>query len=895
MPLSPGTKLGPYEILSPLGSGGMGEVYRARDTRLDRPVAIKILPAHLSSDPVRKQRFEREAKTISNLNHPNICTLYDVGSLDGLDYLVMECVEGESLAQRLEKGPLPADQVLKIGAEIADALDKAHRNGIVHRDLKPANIMLTKSGAKLLDFGLAKPTAPQATLATLTSAAPQQSPVTQEGNIVGTFQYMSPEQIEAKELDGRSDIFSLGAVLYEMLTGKRAFEGKSQLSVASAILEKDPEPITMLVPLTPPALDHAVRRCLAKDPEDRWQTARDLSLELKWLATPASTDSARPIAAPSKPKDKFRKYLPYLIEALTIIAIAYFFTARPSRTNNSDLPILRASILPPEKTQFASIETDEGGVPAVSPDGRFFVSPVHDADGKVRLWLRALQSGEGKILPGTEGSGHAFWSPDNRSIGFFSTGKLKRIDIDGASVYNIADASLGRGGSWNSDGTIIFSPSQSMPILKVPATGGTPVDVTKLDPANGVSSHRWPQFLPDGRHFLFILRSEKSEQTGLYLASLSDPEPHMILRTSFNALYVSPGYILYVRDETLFAQKFDLGSFKLSGDPISLPDRVGLFSPALNALFSASNTGVLTYYPAQSGNGGTDMVWYDRAGKRSDTLAQLFLAGFSISPDGSTVALSAYAPNEWIPKLWKYDLQRGTKTPLSQSYGSSPVWTPDGQSIYFARYISNIAQIHKVNASGGDEQTVLTTDGFSQSPTSICSDGKTLLYGQSPVGDPQQGTYWALALNGGSKPFLVIPADQRPSRGTLSPDCNWVAYESRVTADREISIIHFPDGAPKYQVSTSGGFNPQWRRDGKELFFYSPQDSSVSSVTVQEKGRELVLSKPIPLFHVHPFAPRLGVFEATPDGQKFLVSGDTTSLGTVPLSIVQNWDATLPH
>src|SRR5271156_345666 len=375
MPLAPGSKLGPYEIGAHLGAGGMGEVYRARDTRLERTVAIKILPAQFSADPVRKQRFEREAKTISSLNHPHICTLHDVGSQDGVDYLVMECAEGEALAKRLEKGPLPLDQVLRMGMQIADALDKAHRSGIVHRDLKPGNIMLTPTGAKLLDFGLAKATAPLSSAATLT-AATRNSPVTEQGTIVGTFQYMSPEQIEGKELDGRSDIFSLGAVLYEMLTGKRAFEGKTQLSVASAILEKDPEPITNTIPLTPPALDRAIRRCMAKDPDDRWQTARDLSLELKWLATPtASTESARPVSA--KAANKFKKYLPYLIEAAAIIAAAYFLTPRLAHNSaTTDHATIRATLLPPGKSQFASIETDEGGVPAVSPDGRYVVSPV---------------------------------------------------------------------------------------------------------------------------------------------------------------------------------------------------------------------------------------------------------------------------------------------------------------------------------------------------------------------------------------------------------------------------------------------------------------------------------------------------------------------------------------
>jgi serine/threonine protein kinase/Tol biopolymer transport system component len=901
MPLAPGTMLGPYEILSPLGSGGMGEVYRGRDTRLDRSVAVKILPAHLSADPARKQRFEREAKTISGLNHPNICTLHDVGSVDGLDYLVMECVEGDSLAERLEKGPLPADQVLKIGAELADALDKAHRSGIVHRDLKPANIMLTKSGAKLLDFGLAKPTAPQATLATLTTALPQQNPVTQEGTIVGTFQYMSPEQVEGKELDARSDIFSLGTVLYEMLTGKRAFDGKSQLSVASAILEKDPEPITASLPLAPPALDHAIRRCLAKDPDDRWQTARDLALELKWLSTPtASTDSARPVAAATKPTNKFNKYLPYIIEALAIIAAAYFFVPKPHST--TERLVLRAALLPPEKSQFASIETDEGGVPAVSPDGRYVVSPVHEADGKVRLWLRPLQATEGKILPGTEGAGHAFWSPDSHSVAFFSNGKLKRIDVDGAAPYNIADAALGRGGSWNSEGTIIFSPAQSHPIFKVPATGGAPVAVTKLDKAEGNPSHRWPQFLPDGRHFLFTLRSDRPNETGLYVASLDDPQPRLVVPTTYNATYVSPGYVLFVRDDALFAQKFDPSSLKLSGDPLPLPDRVALFSPALNAIFSASNTGLLAYYPAQAGSStGAALVWYDRSGKKSDIAAQMFLTASTISPDGSSVALSGYAPNEWLPKLWKLDFVRGTKIPLTQGYGGVPLWTPDGQFIYFEHIGTyNTGEIHKVNSSGGgSDETILAIDGHTVRPSSLCRDGNTLLYSTAPMSDTTQSSLWSLSLtgppNGAAKRSQLIPAEQRPSRASFSPDCNWVAYESRLTGNREISIVHFPDGGRKYQVSTSGGFNPIWRHDGKELFYYSPLDSSISSVAVQEKGQELSLGKPTPLFQVHPFAPRLGVFDITPDAQKFLVFGDTSSFNGTPLFIVQNWDAQLPQ
>ena len=559
---------------------------------------------------------------------------------------------------------------------------------------------------------------------------------------------------------------------------------------------------------------------------------------------------------------------------------------------------MRANIPPPDKTQFASIETDEGGVPAVSPDGRYLVSPVHDADGKVRLWLRSMQSSEGKILSGTEGSGHAFWSPDSRSVAFFSTGKLKRIDIDGSTPYNIADAPLGRGGSWNADGTILFAPSQIASLMKVSASGGTPVEVTKLDLAGGITGHRWPQFLPDGKHFLFILRSDKPNQTGLYAASLDHPEAHLVLPTIFNATYVSSGYLLFVRDEALFAQKFDPASLKLTGDPVPLPDRVGTFSPANNALFSASNTGLLAYYPTQSGGSGANLVWYDRSGKKSDTLTQMFLTASSISPEGAFVALSAYSPNEWIPKLWKFDLQRGTKTPLTQGFGTSPIWSPDGQSLYFGgvQPSAREGQIHKVSVGGGgSEETVLALDGFSVNPLSLCRDGKTLLFQRSPVNETQRNSMWSLPLAGDPKPFQVVPEEQRPSRAAFSPDCNWVAYESRVTGNREIAVVHYPDGTHRYQVSTSGGFNPTWRRDGKELFFYSPGDSSISSVSVQEKGAELSLGQPTPLFQVHPFAPRLGVFDVSPDGQKFLVFGDTSSFNGTPLSIVTNWDAALPR
>src|SRR5712664_477956 len=502
MRLSAGVRLGPYEILDAIGAGGMGEVYRAKDTRLDRTVAIKILPAHLSSDPVRKQRFEREAKTISSLNHPNICVLYDVGQQDGIDYLVMECIEGETLAQRLQKGALPLEQVLKYGMQIADALDKAHRNGIVHRDLKPGNIMLTPAGAKLLDFGLAKPTAPLSSAETLT-AATRNSPVTEQGTIVGTFQYMSPEQIEGKELDGRSDLFSLGAVLYEMVTGQRAFQGKRQLSVASAILEKEPTPISTVKPLTPPALDRAIRRSLAKEVDKRWQSAADLAGELQWIAEAGSQAG---IPAPVVSQRKLRESLAWSVAALLAVGLApvalLYFREKPP----APAAPVHFHVQAPENTTL-------GPYLKLSPDGRKLAFVAGD-----RLWVHFLDTGESRDL--TAATGAPFWSPDSRIIGYPLQGKLKKIEATGGAPQTVADlpARGGGGGAWNQDGVIVFGGPSGL--FWVPASGGVPVQITAVDPARQEVFHAGPSFLPDGRHFAYFRVSTDREKSAIYLDSV---------------------------------------------------------------------------------------------------------------------------------------------------------------------------------------------------------------------------------------------------------------------------------------------------------------------------------------------------------------------------------------
>src|SRR5438445_8861997 len=561
MPLSPGTHLGPYEITGLLGSGGMGEVYRARDTRLERTVAIKILPKEMSADPIRKQRFDREAKTISSLNHPHICVLHDVGSQDGVDYLVMECMEGETLEKRLEKGPLVLEQVLKYGAQIADALDKAHRSGVVHRDLKPANIMLTPTGAKMLDFGLAKPAVQLGSGATLT-AATKTNPVTQEGTIVGTFQYMSPEQVEGKELDWRSDIFSFGAVLYEMVTGKRAFEGKSQLSVASAILEKEPAPITVLKPLAPPVLDHVIRKCLAKIPDDRWQSAADIKHEISWISQSSAEGSAA--LASGARKSVGTLALPFALGAIVLVAITLVANYLLKSDRRTPAPTVRATLTMPPNVTLLTLG-DQAGAPAISRDGSNLVF-AGIADGKQMLFVRPLDSATANTLPGTEGGKFPFWSSDGKSIGFFADQQLKRLDIAGGPPISLARATDGRGGTWAGN-VILFTPYIYEAIYRISASGGKPVPVTALDRSLH-TTHRWPDFLPDGKHFLYLAAHHMSGREGnsaIYAGSLDGGNPKFIVHSNGGAFY-SSGELLYFRDGSLMAQEFDANRLELRED-----------------------------------------------------------------------------------------------------------------------------------------------------------------------------------------------------------------------------------------------------------------------------------------------------------------------------------------
>ena len=889
MLLAAGTHLGPYEIIAPLGAGGMGEVYRARDTRLERTVAIKILPAQFSSDPVRKQRFEREAKTISSLNHPHICVLYDVGHQDGMNYLVMECVEGETLAKRLEKGPLPLEQVLKYGAQIADALDKAHRSGVVHRDLKPGNIMLTPTGAKLLDFGLAKPAAPLTSVATLTAAATQTTPMTQEGTIVGTFQYMSPEQVEGKELDGRSDIFSFGAVLYEMLTGQRAFPGKSQLSVVSAILEKEPVPISSIKPMTPPALDHTIRRCLAKEPEGRWQTARDLALELKWIAAGAP-QTAMPAIRPN------RERLIWIFAVLTLLltlAAVYFRTA-------PDLPQSTwSSILPPENTRFAYF----AGPVTVSHDGRKLAFVATTSEGQDVVWMRSLDAPNAKALSGTEGATFPFWSGDDRSIGFFAGGKLKTIEAAGGPVLTICDAPGNRGGTWNQSGVILFAATWGG-IYRVPSSGGTPTVITNLEASHGELTHRWPYFLPDGRHFFYLAANFLSgdmETASVYLGSLDSKDTKLLFHARSNAAY-SSGYVLYVRDRTLMAQAYDEKQLEVRGQPLPISGQVQYDELIWRGVFSGSPNGILAY---QGGNTGANsrMIVFDRAGKEVKTIgAPADLIAHRISPDGQRLAVGVLDSSVSNYKLWLYDLFREKETRLT--FGpdriSNPVWAPDGSSIVYGANKKGPYDIFEKRAdSTGTEELVLQSDA-NKYPTDWSADGRFIAY-SAPSPGKSKIQVWILPRSGERKPYIFLGGDFNVGEGRFSPDGRWLAYTSDESGRAEVYATPFPSAASKWQVSVAGGSSPRWRHDGKELF-YLAADSDLTAAQVDTSGAVFQVGAVRPLFHMllrtgasrldlSPTSGQIG-YDAAPDGKWFVVNSPLTG-SPPPITLITNWAAEL--
>jgi serine/threonine protein kinase len=697
--LTPGARLGPYEILSAIGAGGMGEVWKARDARLDRTVAIKVLPDTLAADPQFRDRFDREARAISQLTHPHICTLYDIGEQAGTAYLVMELLDGETLANRLTKGALPLDRALTIAIQIASALDKAHGAGITHRDLKPGNIMLTTAGAKLLDFGLAK-SGTVAVVGANVSMLPTTPPLTQHGTILGTFQYMAPEQLEGREADARTDMFAFGAVVYEMIAGTKAFEGKSQASLIGAILKDDPPPLTARQPLTPMALDRAVRKCLAKDPEARWHSAHDLHDELQWIADSGTV--VAPAGAPSR--NPWPKRAAWITVASVLIAL--FTILRPGSAPAMG-DVVRLSILPPYKTLFTGQSAGTVGVPqlAVSPDGRAIVFAAAAPGARPTLWLRSLDAVTAHSLPGTEGADSPFWSPDHRWIGYFADGKLKKIPAGGGPSQVIAANVLdSRGASWGPDDTILFSRGTTG-VLRVSSSGGMVTPVTELDASRQEGSHRFPQFLPDGRHFLFTVRSSVADQAGVYAGSLDGKTKKLLIRGNTPALYAPSGHVLFLDGDTLMGQTFDAERLELRGQAFVVEGGVGRSSTGAGS-YSVSGTGTLAYAGALSTPG--RLTWFDRGGTPSDSAGSPGdYADFRLSPDQTRLAASVADPKTGFLDIWITDLTRGSAAPFTfgPAVNASPVWAPDGARIIFRTTRNGgFTEFYAKSAGGGGKR-----------------------------------------------------------------------------------------------------------------------------------------------------------------------------------------------
>jgi eukaryotic-like serine/threonine-protein kinase len=865
-----GTKLGPYEIQSPLGAGGMGEVYRARDTRLDRDVAVKVLPANLSSDPNLRQRLEREAKAVSKLSHPHICTLHDIGHQDGMDFLVMELVEGETLEQRLAKGPLPPEQTTRYAAQIADALAKAHKLGITHRDLKPSNIMLTKSGAKLMDFGLAKQAGPVPLATALTEMTMEQSKLTAEGTIVGTFQYMAPEQLEGKEADARTDIFALGEVIYEMATGKPAFSGKSRASLIAAILTNDPPPMTQLQPLTPPSLERVVKKCLAKDPDDRWQSASDLRSELAWMAEAGSSANIRGPAVPNRRTWERVGFGAVIVLLLAALAALYFHPASESPT------LVTFEIAAPEKGQLETI--------AISPDGKELAFTVRDSAQKTQIWVREMDSLVPRPVPGTEDGDRPFWSPDGRSIGFTAQSKLKKIDVKGGTAQVIAEVPGGEGATWNRDGVIVFTPNFGFGLQRVSSGGGEVLPLTTLDPARQETLHGWPQFLPDGKHILFLNRTAPQKTNAVYVTDL---ESRTMLRlTNADALvgYCAPGYLLFGRGSSLMAQAFDAKRLRMSGEPFVLADRVAYNASSASASATVSENGTLAYETAIYRE--SQLAVFDRSGKQLRAIGPSAAYDFfQVTPDEKKVATTRYDPTTGSWDVWVLDTTRNifSRLTVNPANDLNPVWSRDGRDVVFQSDRGGMYDLYQKTASGATDEALLLKSEYDKSASDFSPDGRYLLYSTTV---PRRGDdIWMLPLFGDRQPIPLVQTQAEEWEAHVSPDGRWMAYVSNESGRYEVYATSFPKPGEKVQISNGGGEFPRWRQDGRELFYISA-DNKVNAVEIRESGS----LEPGPSHELFPTSPQNG-FAVLENGKKFLLTSLNGNASAPPIRVVINWPA----
>jgi eukaryotic-like serine/threonine-protein kinase len=876
MTVTVGTKLGPYQIQSAIGAGGMGEVFRAHDSRLGRDVAIKVLPAHLAATPDARARFDREARAISALNHPNICTLHDVGSDNGVDYLVMELLEGESLAARLTRGAMPMEDVLRYGTQIAEALERAHRQGVIHRDLKPGNIMLTKSGAKLLDFGLARASV-LGPNSDLTSSPTMTQPLTAEGSIVGTFQYMSPEQLEGREADARSDIFALGAVLYEMATGQKAFVGKSQASLIGSIMKEEPRPVSVVQPMVPPSLDRVVKTCLAKDPDRRYQNAHDVKLQLEWVAEAGSQAGVpAPLAARRRTQETWTRAVA-LVSTLAVILLATgYFLKQPVPPK-----VLRFEITPPSMVQFMD-------APRISPDGKTLAYSATDSTGATRLWVRPMNGMSARPLAGTEGTTRPFWSPDSRFLGFFAGGKLKRVEISGAPPVVICDAPSGADGSWGTKDIILFDGRDRDPIHRVSAAGGVATPAVTGDSLNGMNVAGWPEFLPDGEHFLFLGFGATS--SSLKVGKLGSDKFIDLGPCESLVDYAPPGYVVFSRGGTLVAQPFSPTAHKFQGEPIPIAEEVSTDVVGTSD-FSVSQDGVLVFSTRQAQIG--QLIRVDREGRDLGPVTTnpgVLLPW--LSPDERKVAVRIVDEKSGTRDIWIVDLIRGVTSRLTFEPGNEnfPVWSADGTKIlYYAG--GNDGGLHMKNSSGAGGKELLLASARELVPTCWSRDGGLIFY--ALTSETTGRDVWALPLNGDRKPYAVLDGPFDQDHALLSPDGKWLAYLSDESGREEIYVESFPDRSGKWQISTAGGQDPRWRADSRELYYLSP-DMQMMAVPIQTQPT-FEAGVPLRLFNARALLPT-GIrnhYDVSADGKRFYIVAPAGKDALPTTNVVVNWNQEL--
>jgi Tol biopolymer transport system component/predicted Ser/Thr protein kinase len=895
--LAVGSRLGPYEIVALLGTGGMGEVYHAHDTRLDREVALKVLRAATAADADRNDRLVREARLISTLNHPHIRAIYDATEYDGVKVIVMEYVEGEPLSSRLERRPLPLLQVLTYAEQLASALDAAHSQGIIHRDVKPANIMVTTRGVKLLDFGIATL---RQTLAT-TRGSVEASTQTDSGSVPGTTSYMAPEQLDGAD-DPRSDIFALGVVIYEMLTGRKPFDGTTRARMIAAILEHDPAPLTAAGEPVPSAVERAVMKCLAKDPLERWQTARDLASELAWLAR--TTESARtpPLSRGGEHRVQWAIASAAVLVGATLAA-AYVLSRNPQAAA-LPAPVRFLAAAPPN-----AVITVAAGAFSVSPDGRHLAFTASAGGGPRLLWIRSLDSFAARPLSGTDEAGFPFWSPDSRTVGFFAGRQLKTIDISGSPLQIVAEILPAQWGAWGRNGDILFTtPGDFNALYRVRAAGSTPELLLSNEstPKRGVGG---PEFLPDGEHFLLgVVEPDKPvDQVSIYVGTFTNPMEQLLVRADSQAVYVEPGYILYSRAGSLVAHPFDPGARRTTGEPISVPEPVGFIRQQRRASFSVSQTNVIAYRQAVPT---TQLTWFDRAGRRLDTVGSpARWVNPAIAPDASRLAVTRVAPSVTDSEIWLFE-PRGAR-PLTSSPGMEDyaVWSPDGQRIAYAVSEGGFLErlFMKDAAASAEEPGILVLqNNHNKLPMDWTPDGRGLVFLDSASGSILTRVPMMLSVappHASTKELTLQPNPSGSLRSEdqiqLSPDGRWMAYVSDVTGSAQVHVREFPNGQRRWQVSTDGGFEPKWRGDGRELF-YIAADQQMMSVAVSDRNGAFEPGRPTPLFRASVLgAPYQNGFvrneyAVTRDGERFLINEPVDGSPAYAIRVLVNWQSLLP-